>query len=587
MTRSISPRTRLDSLRKEAKRWHRALREGESAAWKRYTAVFANPSPRPGLREVQQALAREHGLSSWAALKTVCDDVAIASRSAAERAAELLELACLHYGVAPGSRTYTGHPDGRERRSRAARILERHPEVAHHSLHTAVICGDVDEVARRLAQRPVAAREAGGRERWEPLLFLCYGRLPVPAAADNALPIARLLLDHGADPNCEFGYDWDGREMRFSAFCGVIGDGEKGPVICPPHPQADALARLLLERGADANQAQALYNTMLRGDDERWLALLIDRGLGPHHRLPWEPGESDSTLFEYLLARAVTAGQLSRARLLLQQGARPTPARGRSFYERALLAGSREMADLLVQYGALRSELTGAEAFRAACAQLDHATAQRMLAADTSLMIDACNLLATEVAAADHVDVARLLLDLGVSPDAEIEGPGGRYRALHQAACADAIGVAELLIRRGADVEARDSGQRAIPLAWALHVHLEAAIELLTRHTSEVFTLAAGARVERLRVCLEKCPGLANQRTEHRIGLGRISAEPGETPLFVVPEDEEHAFEVADLLVTFGADPHARNSAGKTPADKARSRGLLELAEWLSTLTSP
>jgi hypothetical protein len=362
----------------------------------------------------------------------------------------------------------------------------------------------------------------------------------------------------------------------------VIGDGEKGPVLCPPHPQAEALAALLLDHGADPNQGQALYNTMLRGDDDRWLRVLIARGLGPRHPISWEPRESE-TIFEYLLGNAVTANQLTRARLLLENGAPPAPTEGRSFYEQALLNGSVEMAELLARHGVARTELTGADAFRAACAQLDHPTARRLLAESPGLMEEAHALLAGAVASGDLVDVARLLLDLGVSPDAEIQGPEGSHRALHQAACVDSIRVAELLIQRGADVDARDSEHRATPLGWALHVHMEAAIELLTRHTRDVFTLVAGGRVERLRDYLKENPGAANARTEQQLGLGRIGADPGETPLFVLPGDEDLAIDVAELLLSFGADRSVRNRAGQTPADKARARGLADLADWLST----
>ncbi len=61
--------------------------------------------------------------------------------------------------------------------------------------------GDVDEVRRILAARPVAVNDKGGREGWEPLLVLGYARLPIAQAADNAVAIATLLLDAGADPN--------------------------------------------------------------------------------------------------------------------------------------------------------------------------------------------------------------------------------------------------------------------------------------------------------------------------------------------------------------------------------------------------
>src|SRR5690606_26101512 len=64
-----SPATSLDNLKQEAKRWHRALAGGDAVAWARFRAALGDaPIPeRPARRDVQHALAREHGLPGWAA----------------------------------------------------------------------------------------------------------------------------------------------------------------------------------------------------------------------------------------------------------------------------------------------------------------------------------------------------------------------------------------------------------------------------------------------------------------------------------------------------------------------------------------
>ena len=580
MPREVTPKSSLDNLKREAKRWLKALRAGDVDARSRFDGNHPHPPMTPGLRDVQHALAREHGLESWAALRTELEDVALAARGHGERVAEFLELASLHYGVAPGTRSYSQYPEGPARRRQAARILGRHPEVGRASIHTAVVCGDLTEVSRILATRPAAAAEMGGREGWEPLLFLCYGRLPVAAAQDNAVEIARALLDHGADPNSHWSYEWDQSTMVWSALCGVIGDGERGPSLCPPHPASEPLAALLLDRGADPNQGQALYNTMLRGDDDRWLRVLIARGLSARDPITTRTGDERS-VFEDLLGRAVEMNQLRRAAVLLEHGANPNPSRGRSLYERALLGGSVEMAELLVRHGARRSELTGREAFRAACLRLDGETAERLLASHPEYMEEGGAMLVDETAKRDLVDAARFLLTLGVSPDAEFMGPVGSYRALHQAACMNVTGVAALLIEHGADVDARDGAVHASPLGWALHTHMPATIEFFSRHSRDVLTLVAGGLTERLTALLTENPDLANESLRARVGLGTLSGEPEETPLFVLPADEEIAIEVAEVLLRFGADPTHRNRAGQTAVDKARARGLEDLADLL------
>jgi len=61
----------LESLKKEAKRWLAALRAGDSAARDRLTRTLTPAPKSPTLRDVQLALAREHGFAGWTDLKDV------------------------------------------------------------------------------------------------------------------------------------------------------------------------------------------------------------------------------------------------------------------------------------------------------------------------------------------------------------------------------------------------------------------------------------------------------------------------------------------------------------------------------------
>ena len=132
--------------------------------------------------------------------------------------------------------------------------------------------------ARRRAAARAVARARAARTRWEPLLYLAYSRVD---AAPQALEVARLLLDHGADPNA--GFLWDGLPSPFTALTGAFGRGEGDP---PPHPDALALARLLLEAGADPTDTQATYNLHWTEDDA-WLELLLEFGYGRGDGGPW------------------------------------------------------------------------------------------------------------------------------------------------------------------------------------------------------------------------------------------------------------------------------------------------------------
>ncbi|HTV01158.1 MAG TPA: hypothetical protein VMF13_11490 [Luteitalea sp.] len=75
MPRHITPTTSLDALRREAKRWLSALREGDAEARSRYLRAMASaPSDAPSLRDVQLALAREFGVAGWTELRARLDE---------------------------------------------------------------------------------------------------------------------------------------------------------------------------------------------------------------------------------------------------------------------------------------------------------------------------------------------------------------------------------------------------------------------------------------------------------------------------------------------------------------------------------
>ncbi len=76
MSDKLSRRRSLESLKKEAKRWFNALRKNIPEARTRFDRVHPKPLEKPTLRDVQHALALEHGFSGWTELKhTLTTDV--------------------------------------------------------------------------------------------------------------------------------------------------------------------------------------------------------------------------------------------------------------------------------------------------------------------------------------------------------------------------------------------------------------------------------------------------------------------------------------------------------------------------------
>jgi hypothetical protein len=68
MPRQISSDTSLEQLKKDAKRWLKALRAGDASARARLELANPRAGNPPALRDVQHALAREYGCDGWIAL---------------------------------------------------------------------------------------------------------------------------------------------------------------------------------------------------------------------------------------------------------------------------------------------------------------------------------------------------------------------------------------------------------------------------------------------------------------------------------------------------------------------------------------
>jgi uncharacterized protein len=547
MTRSIGPRSRLESLKKEAKQWLKSLESGDAAALARFrSALPDHGEAKPTLRAVQLALAREHGLTGWRAL---LDALEPGQRETREAADEMLRCAIF-------KRADLDVP---------ARLLARHPEVTTLDLCCAVAAGNLAEVERRLAADPSAASRAGGPFDWPPLLYLAYLRWPGSAAA--SVDVARALLDRGADPNAIWRDSWG---TPFKVLTGVVGLGEG---IQPPHERADELAELLLERGADPFDTQVLYDSAIVSDDTHWLDVLWAhserRGVVDRWRTVPVGEKMPGCWLDWLLGIAVSSDHARRAEWTLARGASPNVRHaysGRRPLDEALLHGHDEMAALLRRHGADDAPLPDEVAFGIACRNLDRDEIRRLAALHPEYLRDAEVMLAA--AQANRRDLVELLLVLGMDVDIADQGD---TRALNIAAGNGAIEVMHLLLERGADVD-RPTKHYGGPLGFAAHFDQQAAIALLVPRTRDVHNLVNLGKKERLRELFAAEPVLANL-PHFRSGL---------TPLFWLPDNEADALEMARFLLDHGADPRFRGKDGDTPVDAMRKRGFASVAELLS-----
>src|SRR5215472_17773176 len=76
MQRRLTATTNLRNLRREAKRWLRALRENNRKAHERFDHAYPKHAETPVRRDVQHALACEHNLENWKELKLAVQQAA-------------------------------------------------------------------------------------------------------------------------------------------------------------------------------------------------------------------------------------------------------------------------------------------------------------------------------------------------------------------------------------------------------------------------------------------------------------------------------------------------------------------------------
>jgi len=483
-------------------------------------------------------------------------------------------------------------PSAHARREHAAlRILNRYPEIARSNIHAAVVCGDIDEVQRILNTHPEAAIEPGGPQRrrhltrneklWSPLLHLCYGRLSTPAAADNAVAIAEALLDLGANPNDYF--EVGSHPCRYTTLCGVAGEGEDDG---PPHPQKEALARLLLERGAEPYDIQVFYNTHFHGDILWLIDLVYEYSVKAGRHADWE--DSDWPMIDmggydlgarYLLINAIRHNKFRLVEWLLQHGANPNAMPKstskfprRSPHEEAIRLGFTDLADLLVRHGAVPSNalaLDGVDLFTLACFRPDRTQALTLSREHPEYLKSPEPIFAA--ARKDRTDVVEFLLDLGVSIEIE---DASKQRPLHEAASHDSIKVAKFLIERGAELEPIETNWNNTPLDHAIYGNLGRMVRFLSGYTRDVFRLTWIGNIDRLREVLSEEPERARVKDNQT------------TALMWLPDDDEKAIECANLLMACGADLSIKNEDALTAADLAEKRGLYEAAELLRSKES-
>ncbi|HEY6209835.1 MAG TPA: hypothetical protein VIW28_12295 [Gemmatimonadales bacterium] len=202
MSRRLSPRSSLHNLKKEAKRWLKALRDNVGEARARLQRAFPDAPDVPTLRDVQHALAREHGLPGWTALKGQFAQTAPAKPTLAQyerMAANLLEA--YQTGTPDAMQVHwndTWHRRSWEAMRRYVQLdLGKRPE------------GDHQDVAISLDDARLLVAREHGFENWQALAHYLTTLRPGKRriAAKPVKPFAPSA--HGSATGAESTRDWD------------------------------------------------------------------------------------------------------------------------------------------------------------------------------------------------------------------------------------------------------------------------------------------------------------------------------------------------------------------------------------------
>lgn len=504
MTRTLSNESSLDNLKREAKRWLHALRDNDVAARERLQRAVPTANDQPTLRDVQHALAREHGFDGWVALTREVErirvqrnatkpDVAVDDSSVEVDAELQAYLLAANKGDVNAVRAMLAvRPDLLNKRG----LLPGHTgkrTALHHALGSPHKVAMVQALLEHGADPNI--RDDG--DNAFPLHFV---------AETRDLEIVRLLLDHGADTDGEGDY----HELGVMGWATVFGNDNFD------------VARELLNRGA----VHTLPSAVAMGNVPEIRNLLMQYPDRLHMKL------DSANRYRTLLHLAVLKNQPDALDELIASGidVEAEDISDLTALDQAALDGKREFAERLIQAGAV-VRLPAAIALERAD------DVERILAANAHLLKTGQKYGQLFVQASERAsaNVIRTLLKYGADVNtralegAAIDNAEG-YTALHAAAFHGNMGAVEVLLEAGANPRAREEKYCSTPAGWARHgKHHDIAARILQEEI-DIFDAAAFNLAGRIRNIVARDPGALRRKLGEYVNCIPNADQPWKNP---------------------------------------------------------
>ena len=178
-----------------------------------------------------------------------------------------------------------------------------------------------------------------------------------------------------------------------------------------------------------------------------------------------------------------------------------------------------------------------------------------------------------------NIDEVQWQLDAGI--DVNEESSKG-LTPLHYAASAGHNDIVELLIERGANVNATDSGKGATPLDYAHWGDHEEVIETLNAHNAQREHEKGGKGIGQSSLIHDAALDGDIDEVQRQLDAGvdpNLKSSKGATPLFYAVYGGH--LEIVELLITRGADVNAVYLNGNSVLDQAHNYDDQEMVELL------